>query len=186
MERITHRVGGSEFVGHSNTSGPVFNPATGEQTSEVVFAEAGDVDDVVSVAEPAARAWAETSLARRTEILFRVRAILDSHRADIARLITQDHGKVLADAMGEVARGIENVDFACGIARSLAGHYAEQASSGVDVYSMRQPLGVVAGITPFNFPAMVPMWMLRQRHRMRECLHPQALRKGSAGLGPDR
>jgi malonate-semialdehyde dehydrogenase (acetylating)/methylmalonate-semialdehyde dehydrogenase len=160
MERITHRVGGSEFVGHSTTNGPVYNPATGEQTAEVVFAEAVDVDDVVSVAEPAARAWAETSLARRTEILFRVRAVLDSHRADIARLITQDHGKVFADAMGEVARGIENVDFACGIARSLAGHYAEQASSGVDVYSMRQPLGVVAGITPFNFPAMVPMWML--------------------------
>ncbi|MGH9006696.1 MAG: CoA-acylating methylmalonate-semialdehyde dehydrogenase, partial [Acidimicrobiales bacterium] len=159
VERIAHRVRGSEFVGRSVRTGPVFNPATGEQTAEVLFAEVGDVDDAVSVAVAAATAWAETSLARRTEILFKLRAVLDSHRADIARLVTQDHGKVLADAMGEVARGIENVDFACGIARSLSGRYAEQASTGVDVYSMRQPLGVVAGITPFNFPAMVPMWM---------------------------
>ena len=137
----------------------MFNPATGEQTAEVLFAEAADVDDAVSVAAVAATGWADTSLARRAETLFRLRAVLDAHREDIARLITQDHGKVLADAMGEVARGIENVDFACGIASNLAGRYAEQASSGVDVYSMRQPLGVVAGITPFNFPAMVPMWM---------------------------
>jgi malonate-semialdehyde dehydrogenase (acetylating) / methylmalonate-semialdehyde dehydrogenase len=159
MERIGHWIGGREFVGAGFRRGRVFNPAAGEQTAEVVFAEVEDVDAAIATAEAAAGPWGETSLARRTETLFKVRSVLDAHRTDIARLITGDHGKVLGDALGEVARGMENVDFACGIATQLAGRYAEQASTGVDVFSILQPLGVVAGITPFNFPAMVPMWM---------------------------
>ncbi|MGH8982141.1 MAG: CoA-acylating methylmalonate-semialdehyde dehydrogenase, partial [Acidimicrobiales bacterium] len=107
----------------------------------------------------AATSWGQTSLAKRAEVMFSVRATLDAHRDDLARVVTRQHGKVLSDAMGEVARGLENVDYACGIPNLLAGRYAEQASRGVDVYSFRQPLGVVAGITPFNFPVMVPLWM---------------------------
>ncbi len=159
VERISHWIAGVEFTGAGARGGPVFNPATGEQTAEVLFADAADIDAAVDVAEEAAVSWSETSLARRTELLFKMRALLDERSGEIARLITRDHGKVLADAIGEVARGLENVDFACGIASHLAGRYSEQASSALDVYSFRQPLGVVAGITPFNFPAMVPLWM---------------------------
>lgn len=159
MERINHYIGGKRLAGESGRHGDVFNPATGEKTHEVDFADDKEVGRGVAAATAAAKSWRETSLAKRAEIMFSVRQTLDAHRADIARAITSQHGKVLSDAMGEVARGIENVDFACGIPNLLAGRYAEQASTGVDVYSVRQPLGVVAGITPFNFPAMVPMWM---------------------------
>jgi len=159
MARIHHHVGGKLVSGTSGRFGDVFNPALGRKTHEVDLASVAEVDDAVAVAAAAAPAWGATSLARRSEIMFRIRQTLDAHRSDIARLITEQHGKVLSDAMGEVARGIENVDFACGIPALLAGRYAEQASTGVDVHSMRQPLGTVAGITPFNFPSMVPMWM---------------------------
>src|SRR5579872_3314205 len=159
MERIHHHIAGKQVAGESGRHGDVFNPATGEKTHEVDFASTDEVGAAVSAAAAAAPAWRETSLAKRSDILFSIRQTLDAHRADIARAITAQHGKVLSDAMGEVARGLENVDFACGIPTLLAGRYAEQASTGVDVYSIRQPLGVVAGITPFNFPAMVPMWM---------------------------
>ena len=159
MERIQHHIGGKSVAGESGRRGDVFNPATGEKTHEVDFASTEEVGAAVATAAAAAPAWRATSLAKRAELLFAIRQTLDAHRADIARAITAHHGKVLSDAMGEVARGIENVDFACGIPSLLAGRYAEQASTGVDVYSIRQPLGVVAGITPFNFPAMVPMWM---------------------------
>jgi malonate-semialdehyde dehydrogenase (acetylating) / methylmalonate-semialdehyde dehydrogenase len=117
------------------------------------------VNQAVAAAKKAAPAWRETSLARRAEIMFGVRDILDAHRAGLARAVTAQHGKVLADAMGEVARAVENVEYACGIPNLLAGRYCEQASTGIDVYSVRQPLGVMAGISPFNFPAMVPAWM---------------------------
>ncbi len=159
MERISHFIAGKVVPGQSGRHGDVFNPATGERTHEVDFASNEEVDRAVDAARAAARPWAETSLAKRAEIMFRVRQILDAHRADIARAVTLQHGKVLSDAMGEVARGLENVDYACGIPNLLAGRYAERASTGVDVYSVRQPLGVVAGITPFNFPTMVPLWM---------------------------
>jgi malonate-semialdehyde dehydrogenase (acetylating)/methylmalonate-semialdehyde dehydrogenase len=159
MESIHHWIGGKPVAGESGRHGDVFNPATGEKTHEVDFASGEEVAAAVAAAEAAFPAWRATSLAKRAEIMFGVRAVLDAHRADLARAITAQHGKVLSDAMGEVARGLENVDFACGIPSLLAGRYAEQASTGVDVYSIRQPLGVVAGITPFNFPAMVPMWM---------------------------
>jgi malonate-semialdehyde dehydrogenase (acetylating)/methylmalonate-semialdehyde dehydrogenase len=159
VERISHFIAGKMVPGESGRHGEVFDPATGAQTHAVDFASSEEVDRAVEAARAAARTWAATSLAKRAEVLFRFRQALDARRADVARAITLQHGKVLSDAMGEVARGLENVDFACGIPNLLAGRYAERASTGVDVYSIRQPLGVVAGITPFNFPAMVPLWM---------------------------
>jgi len=159
MERISHFIGGKVVPGESGRSGPVYNPATGEQTHQVDFAGVAEVDRAVEAAKEAFPAWRATSLSKRSDILFRVRELLDERRRDVAAAITQQHGKVLSDAMGEVARGLENVEFACGVPHLLKGGFTEQASTGVDVYSIRQPLGVVAGITPFNFPAMVPMWM---------------------------
>src|ERR1700692_3093865 len=146
-------------TGRSGRSGPVFNPATGQQTGAVDFASPEEVAQAVAAAKAAFPAWRATSLSRRAEILFRVRELFHQHREDIARFLTAEHGKVHSDAMGEVARGLEIVEFACGIPHLLKGGYTEQASTGIDVYSIRQPVGVVAGITPFNFPAMVPMWM---------------------------
>ena len=160
MRTIAHWVGGRSFDGTSSRGGPVFDPATGRQTATVRFASPADVDATVAAAKAAFPAWRATSLSRRAEVLFRVRELLDGRRKELAAIITSEHGKVLADAGGEVARGLENVEFACGIPHLLKGGYSEGAASGVDVYSLRQPLGVVAGITPFNFPAMVPMWML--------------------------
>ena len=159
MERIGHWVGGKQMSGESGRTGPVFNPATGEQTHEVDFASVEEVDRAVDAAREAFPGWRATSLSKRAEIMFRIRDLVDEHRREIATLITLQHGKVLSDAMGEVARGLENIEFACGIPNLLKGGFTEQASTGVDVYSIHQPLGVVAGITPFNFPAMVPMWM---------------------------
>jgi malonate-semialdehyde dehydrogenase (acetylating)/methylmalonate-semialdehyde dehydrogenase len=137
----------------------VFNPATGRPSAEVDFASAADVDAAVAAAASAFPAWGATSLSQRAEVLFHLRELLDANRKELAAVVSAEHGKVRADALGEVARGIENVEFACGVPHLLRGSYAEQASTGVDVFSVRQPLGVVAGITPFNFPAMVPMWM---------------------------
>jgi malonate-semialdehyde dehydrogenase (acetylating)/methylmalonate-semialdehyde dehydrogenase len=159
MERIGHWIGGKLVLGESGRKGPVFNPATGEQTHEVDFASVEEVDMGIEAAAEAFAGWRSTSLSKRADILFRIRELVDEHRREIGVLITEQHGKVLSDAMGEVARGLENIEFATGIPHLLKGGYTEQASTGVDVYSIRQPLGVVAGITPFNFPAMVPMWM---------------------------
>jgi malonate-semialdehyde dehydrogenase (acetylating) / methylmalonate-semialdehyde dehydrogenase len=159
VERLSHWIGGKSVAGESGRTGPVFNPATGEQTHEVDFASVEEVDAAIETAREAFTAWRRTSLSKRADILFRIRETFHEHRADIARVLTAQHGKVLSDAMGEVARGLENVEFATGIPHLLKGGFTEQASTGVDVYSIRQPLGVVAGITPFNFPAMVPMWM---------------------------
>ncbi len=138
---------------------PVFDPASGEQTGAVVLASPGDVDRAVAGARAAWSEWRESSLSARTRMLFAFRQLADRHRDDLARLITAEHGKVLEDARGEVSRGIEVVEFACGIPQLLKGEFSEDVSSGVDASSIRQPLGVVAGITPFNFPVMVPMWM---------------------------
>jgi malonate-semialdehyde dehydrogenase (acetylating)/methylmalonate-semialdehyde dehydrogenase len=158
-KRITHWIGGTPVAGESGRGGPVYNPATGEQSGTVDFASVEEVARAVATAKEAFPAWRATSLSRKTEILFRIRKLVDEHREDIARLLTLEHGKVLSDALGEVARGLEVVEFACGIPHLLKGGFSEQASTGLDVYSIRQPLGVVGGITPFNFPAMVPMWM---------------------------
>jgi malonate-semialdehyde dehydrogenase (acetylating)/methylmalonate-semialdehyde dehydrogenase len=159
MGRVNHWIGGKRVAGTSGRQGQVYNPATGKVAREVDFATADEVDAAVRTAREAFAAWRASSLSRRTEILFRIRNLVDEHRAEIAGFLTAEHGKVPTDALGEVARGLENLEFACGIPHLLKGSYSEQASTGIDVYQIRQPLGVVAGITPFNFPAMVPMWM---------------------------
>ena len=159
MNRITHWIDGRTVPGTSGRTGRVFDPATGSQAAEVDFASADEVDAAVASAVRANVEWRATNLSRRAEVMFAVRELLDANRKEIASIISAEHGKVLGDALGEVARGLENVEFACGIPNLLKGGYSEQASAGVDVHSVRQPLGVVAGITPFNFPAMVPMWM---------------------------
>jgi malonate-semialdehyde dehydrogenase (acetylating)/methylmalonate-semialdehyde dehydrogenase len=157
--RISHWIDGRRVEGASGRSGPVYNPATGEQSGEVDFATVEEVDVAVQAAKRAFATWRSNSLSRRTELFFRIRELFHAHSEDLARLLTLEHGKVLSDAKGEVARGIEVIEYCCGIPELLKGSYSEQASTGIDVYSIRQPLGVVAGITPFNFPAMVPMWM---------------------------
>ena len=157
--RISHWISGRLAEGTSGRRGPVYDPATGRQTKWVAFASVEEVDAAVAAAAAAFPAWRATSLSKRTEIMFRVRNLVDQHRREIAALLTAEHGKVPSDALGEVARGLENLEFACGIPHLLKGGYSEQVSGGIDVYQIRQPLGVVAGITPFNFPAMVPMWM---------------------------
>jgi malonate-semialdehyde dehydrogenase (acetylating)/methylmalonate-semialdehyde dehydrogenase len=160
MERISHWIGGKVVVGESGRGGPVYDPASGTQTHEVDFASEAEVAQAVAAAAEAFPAWRATSLSKRTEVMFQVRELLEDRKTTIASMITSQHGKTLSDATGEVARGLENVEFACGIPNLMKGGFTEQASTGIDVYSIRQPLGVVAGITPFNFPAMVPLWML--------------------------
>ena len=159
VKRISHWIGGRVVEGQSGRSGPVYNPALGRQTGEVDLATREEIDLAVQTAREAFPAWRAMSLSRRTALFFTIRELFDHHREDIARLLTAEHGKVLSDALGEVARGLEVIEYCCGIPELLKGEFSEQASTGIDVYSIRQPLGVVAGITPFNFPAMVPMWM---------------------------
>src|SRR4051794_9492815 len=159
VARISHWIDGRSMPGESGRTGPVYNPATGRQAAAVDLASVAEVDRAVRSAKAALPAWRAMSLGRRAEIFFRIRRLVDEHREDIGRLLTAEHGKVLSDAMGEVARGLEVIEFCCGLPELLKGGFSEQASTGVDVYSIRQPVGVCAGITPFNFPAMVPMWM---------------------------
>jgi malonate-semialdehyde dehydrogenase (acetylating)/methylmalonate-semialdehyde dehydrogenase len=158
-ETVSHWIGGRRVAGMSGRRGPVYEPATGELAREVDFASVEEVDAAVAAAKAAFPAWRATSLSKRTDIMFRVRNLVDAHRRDIAAFLTSEHGKVPSDALGEVARGLENLEFATGIPNLLKGGFSEQVSTGIDVYQIRQPLGVTAGITPFNFPAMVPMWM---------------------------
>ena len=156
---IVHWMDGKEWAGASKRTSPVFNPATGQVSRQVTLASSADVGLVVASATAAAAEWRRVSLSRRTQVLFAFRELVSHHKADLARLITAEHGKVFSDALGEVGRGLEVVDFACGVPHLLKGGYSEGVSTDVDVYSIRQPVGVVAGITPFNFPTMVPMWM---------------------------
>jgi malonate-semialdehyde dehydrogenase (acetylating)/methylmalonate-semialdehyde dehydrogenase len=157
---VDNWIGGKPEAATSGRKGVVNNPATGEVISEVGFASVADVDRAVAAAKEASREWRSVPLSGRAEVLFKLRELIVQNRAQIAEILTRENGKTKADALGEVARGLENVEFACGIPNLLKGGYTEQASRGVDVYQIRQPLGVVAGITPFNFPAMVPLWML--------------------------
>ncbi|SDF59848.1 malonate-semialdehyde dehydrogenase (acetylating) / methylmalonate-semialdehyde dehydrogenase [Lentzea fradiae] len=159
MSTIPHWIDGARTTGVSSRTADVFNPATGTVAAQVVLAEQADVDLAVSSSLKAAQSWSESSLATRSRILFAYRHLLHEARDELAAIITSEHGKVLSDAAGEVQRGLEVVEFACGIPQLLKGEHSEQVSRGVDAYSVRQPLGVVAGITPFNFPVMVPMWM---------------------------
>ena len=156
---IEHWVSGTRMPGSSGRTAPVHDPATGQVTSHVALASAAEVDAAVKTAVAAAEEWRSASLSRRAAVLFSFRELLHARTGELAAIITSEHGKVLADAAGEIARGLENVEFATGVPQLLKGGFSEQASAGVDVYSLRQPLGVVAGIPPFNFPAMVPLWM---------------------------
>jgi malonate-semialdehyde dehydrogenase (acetylating)/methylmalonate-semialdehyde dehydrogenase len=159
MHLVRHWIGGGYHAGTPDSAQPVFNPATGQVRARVALGTAADVDRAVTVADEAWRSWRDSPLSRRTEILFRFRELVARHSDELACLITEEHGKVLADARGEVKRGLEVVDFACGIPQLLKGQHSENVSTEVDSYSIRQPVGVVVGITPFNFPVMVPMWM---------------------------
>lgn len=159
MREITHWISGKLYEKPAERAGDVFNPATGEKTGRVAYASPSEVDLAVASAKAALPEWRDASLARRTRILFAFRELVEKHKIELARLLTSEHGKVTADALGEVNRGLEVVEFACGIPQLLKGEFSENVSSDVDTWSLRQPLGVVAGITPFNFPAMVPMWM---------------------------
>ncbi len=157
--RISHWIDGRPAAGTSGRTSPVFNPATGQQTGEVELASADDVAKAVESAKAAAREWRSASLSTRSAVLFAFRDLLHRRSGELAEIVTAEHGKVLADAAGEIARGLENVEYATGVPNLMKGGFSEQAATGVDVYSIRQPLGVVAGITPFNFPVMVPLWM---------------------------
>lgn len=159
MRRIQHFIDGELRAGTSGRLSDVYDPATGDVQAQVDLASATEVDQVVASASKAAIEWGESSLTQRTQIMFRFRELLAARTDDLAQVISSEHGKVVSDAAGEVARGLENIEFACGIAHHLKGEINEQVSAGIEVYSLRQPLGVVAGITPFNFPAMVPAWM---------------------------
>jgi malonate-semialdehyde dehydrogenase (acetylating) / methylmalonate-semialdehyde dehydrogenase len=156
---VQHWIGGRSVAGTSGRQGDVYDPATGRLARHVDFASAEELGAAVAAAKAAFPAWRATSLSKRTDILFRIRNLVETHRHDLAAHLTAEHGKVPSDALGEIARGLENLEFATGIPHLLKGGYSEQVSTGVDVFQIRQPLGVVAGITPFNFPAMVPMWM---------------------------
>ena len=169
MNELTHWVDGKPWSGEGAGTGPVYNPATGRQTGVVAFASSDDVDAVVTSSCAAYKQWSRTSLGRRMRVLFAFRDLFARHADELARLITAEHGKVRSDAAGEVQRGLEVVEFACGIAHLLKGGHSWNVSSDVDSFALRQPLGVVAGITPFNFPVMVPAWM-----------HPVAIACGNA------
>ena len=156
---VTHWIGGKAWEGPVERWGDVYNPATGERSARVAFATSAVVDAAVEAAASAQTKWRDASLATRTRVMFAFRQLVEKHKQEIAQILTREHGKVLSDAMGEVSRGLEVVEFACGLPQLLKGEFSENVSTDVDSYSIRQPLGVVAGITPFNFPAMVPMWM---------------------------
>jgi len=156
---IAHFVAGRRAGGASSRTQDVFNPATGAVTGRVALANRDDVDAAVAAAQAAFPAWADTPPIRRARVMFKFLELLNRHKDELAHLITAEHGKVFTDAQGEVSRGIDIVEFACGIPQLLKGDYTDQVSTGIDNWTLRQPLGVVAGITPFNFPVMVPMWM---------------------------
>ncbi len=158
MQTIAHWVDGKSFAGTSETTSQVTNPATGQVSGTLALADAADVRVAVDAAAAAFPSWRDASLTRRTQVLFRFRELLNERKQELAAIITAEHGKVLSDALGEVTRGLEVVEFACGIPHLLKGGFTENASTKVDVFSVHQPLGPVAIISPFNFPAMVPMW----------------------------
>src|ERR1700733_15362195 len=160
MREIGHFIGGKQVAGTSGKFGDVFNPASGEVTAKVAMADASEVDKAIAAANAVWPAWANTPPLRRARVMFKLKELLERDRREIAEIVTAEHGKVLSDADGEVQRGLEVVEFACGIPHLLKGEYTDQVGTGIDAWSIRQPLGVVAGITPFNFPIMVPLWMI--------------------------
>ena len=158
MREIGHFVGGKEVKGGSGRTGDVFNPNTGEVQAKVAFASKSEVEQAIANAAAAQPAWAATNPQRRARVMFKFLELVQAEYDDLARLLSSEHGKTFADAKGDIQRGLEVVEFACGIPHLLKGEFTESAGPGIDLYSMRQPLGVVAGITPFNFPAMIPLW----------------------------
>ncbi|MDW5378791.1 CoA-acylating methylmalonate-semialdehyde dehydrogenase [Halomonas sp. HP20-15] len=159
MNQIHHYLNGTTVPGHSERFTPVYNPATGEQSAQVALASADETREAIASAEQAFAKWSKMSALKRSRILFKFKALVEAHADEIARLISSEHGKVFSDAKGELTRGLEVVEFACGIPHLQKGEHSMNVGTGVDSYSMMQPLGVCAGISPFNFPAMVPMWM---------------------------
>ncbi|MDO9473031.1 MAG: aldehyde dehydrogenase family protein, partial [Caulobacter sp.] len=159
MRDIRHFVNGSAFEGASGRFGDVFNPNTGEIQARVQLATAGELDTAVQAALKAFPAWSATNPQRRARVMFEFKRLVEANMQDLAEMLSAEHGKVIADSKGDIQRGLEVIEFACGIPHALKGEYTEGAGPGIDVYSMRQALGVVAGITPFNFPAMIPLWM---------------------------
>jgi malonate-semialdehyde dehydrogenase (acetylating)/methylmalonate-semialdehyde dehydrogenase len=160
MKSIHHLIDGKVVEGSSGRESTVFDPATGKASGVVALASVAEVDSAVASAQAAFEEWSQVSQTQRTKLMFSFRNLVEANAGEIAKALTAEHGKVLSDASGEVARGLENIEYACGISELLKGRYSETASTGIDVLSVRQPLGVVAGITPFNFPAMVPLWMI--------------------------
>ncbi|MDA0237021.1 MAG: CoA-acylating methylmalonate-semialdehyde dehydrogenase [Proteobacteria bacterium] len=159
MKVINHFINGAHYQGQDKNTVDVFNPGTGEVTARVALASKQETEEAIRVATEALPSWSNTPPLKRARVMFKYKQLLEHHIDDLAAMITSEHGKVFSDAKGEIARGIEVVEYACGIPQLLKGEYTEQVGAGVDSYSVRQPLGVCAGITPFNFPAMVPMWM---------------------------
>ena len=159
MRDIGHFVNGAHFEGASGRFGEVFNPNTGEVQARVQLATEAEMDRAVQAASAAFPAWAATNPQRRARVMFEFKRLVEANINELAELLSSEYGKVIADSRGDIQRGLEVIEFACGIPHALKGEYTEGAGPGIDVYSMRQPLGVVAGITPFNFPAMIPMWM---------------------------
>ncbi|PCI51274.1 MAG: methylmalonate-semialdehyde dehydrogenase (CoA acylating) [Alphaproteobacteria bacterium] len=159
MKQYTHYIGGEHLPGTSGRVAPIFNPSTGVQSAEVPLAAKSEVEDAIASAQAAFPAWAATSVLKRSRIMTRFTALLYEHQAELAELVSLEHGKVIEDAMGSVLRGIEVAEFACGIPHLQKGEFSDSVANGIDIYSLRKPLGVVAGITPFNFPAMIPLWM---------------------------
>ena len=158
MRDIGHFIGGKEVKGTSGRTGDVFDPNTGEVQARVALASRAEVDKAVANAQAAQPAWAATNPQRRARVMFKFLELIQSEYDDLARLLSSEHGKTFADSKGDIQRGLEVVEFACGIPHLMKGEYTESAGPGIDLYSIRQPLGVVAGITPFNFPAMIPLW----------------------------
>ncbi|MGO1540004.1 MAG: aldehyde dehydrogenase family protein, partial [Leucobacter sp.] len=159
MALIPHVINGEKVTDAERTQ-PVYNPATGEQQHELAMASVATVEEAIAAAQAALPKWRSTSLTKRADVFFRLRQLMKDRVPELAAIVTSEHGKVLSDAAGEIARGLENVEFAAGLLHLLKGERGEQVSTGVDVHSVKQPVGVVAAITPFNFPVMVPMWMI--------------------------
>jgi len=157
---IGHYIGGKQIAGSGDRVGDVFNPATGKVQAQVPFATRDEVRLAIAAAAQAFPSWSSTPALRRARVMFKFKELLEQHTDELARAITLEHGKTISDARGEVIRGIEVVEFACGIPHLLKGDFSEQVGTGIDTHSQRQALGVVAGITPFNFPVMVPLWMI--------------------------
>src|SRR6188508_192997 len=158
MREIGHFVGGKQIKGGSGRSGDVFNPNTGEAQAKVAFASKSEVEQAIADAAAAQPGWAATNPQRRARVMFKFLQLVQTEYDDLARLLSSEHGKTFVDAKGDIQRGLEVVEFACGIPNLMKGEYSEGAGPGIDLFSVRQALGVVAGITPFNFPAMIPLW----------------------------